>query len=115
MTNLTDLTTSQLRRVIAIKEQMEALQDQINSIVGDTEIPVPSAVKVRKKRRLSAAGPARIAAAARARWAEFRGESAPKSKPARKRREVSAAVRARLAASARARWRKAKAEGKNTL
>jgi hypothetical protein len=32
MTNLTEVTTSQLHRVIAIKEQIEALQDQINSL-----------------------------------------------------------------------------------
>jgi hypothetical protein len=32
MTNLANLTTSQLNQIIAIKEQIEALQGQIESI-----------------------------------------------------------------------------------
>jgi hypothetical protein len=73
MTNLTDLTTGQLRHIIAIKEQIEKLQGQIDSIAADGEIPSPSAVKVPKKRRMSAAARARIAAGARARWAKIKG------------------------------------------
>jgi hypothetical protein len=115
MTSLTELTTSQLHHIIAIREEIEALQGQINSLVGDTETPAPFAVKTRKRRRLSAAGRARIAAAAKARWAKYRGESATDSKPGRKRRKVSPEVRARLSAAARARWRKAKAAGKTRL
>jgi hypothetical protein len=34
MPNLTDLTTSQLHQIIAFKEQIEALQGQIDSIAG---------------------------------------------------------------------------------
>jgi len=34
MTNLHDLTTSQLNRIIAIKEQIETLQGEIESIAG---------------------------------------------------------------------------------
>jgi hypothetical protein len=115
MMNLTELTTSQLRRIVAIKEEIEALQSQIQSLASDTEIPAPRAGNGRRKRRMSAAGRARIAAAAKARWANYRGEPATALEPAWKRRKVSAEVRARMAASARARWRKAKAAGKNTL
>ena len=115
MMKLTELTTTQLQRIIAIKEEIEALQSQINSLADGAETPAPAAVKVRRKRRLSAAGRARIAAAAKARWANFRGEAAVDAKPARKRRKISAEVRARLAASARARWKKAKAAGKTRL
>src|SRR5208283_523359 len=115
MTKLAELTTTQLQRIIAIREEIEALQSQLNSLAGDSEIPAPKARKIRKKRRLSAAGRARIAAAAKARWATFRGEPEADSKPARKRRKVSAEVRAKLAASARARWKKAKASGKHSL
>ena len=32
MTNITNLTTTQLNQIIAIKEQIEALQSQIESI-----------------------------------------------------------------------------------
>jgi len=117
MTNLTDLTTGQLHRIIAIKEQIENLQAQIDSIAaggGDgAGISTPSARRVPKKRRMSAAGRARIAAGQKARWAKVKaakGGAAPK-----KRRKMSAAAKAKMAAAARARWAKAKAQGKNRL
>jgi hypothetical protein len=93
---------------------MERLQDRLESIMGSDDSPAPRAAAVpRKKRRMSAAGRARIAAAARARWAQFR--SGKTSKPVKKKRKVSAALKARLAAIARQRWKKAKAEGKSRL
>jgi hypothetical protein len=54
MTNLTDLTTAQHQRILAIKEQIEALQNQIDSIAdGGREGGMPSSVidKVSKKGR----------------------------------------------------------------
>jgi hypothetical protein len=121
MTKLKDLTTGQIQRIIAVKEQIEVLKGQIDSIAaggGDgTGISTPfSEAKPPKKRRMSRAGRAAIAAAARARWAKYRGNrSAKAEKPAKKRREVSAAVKAKLASIARARWAKAKKAGKTTL
>jgi hypothetical protein len=112
MTNLKDLTTNQLHQIIAIKEQIEKLQSQIDSIAGG-EIPVPFAMKAPKKRRMSAAGRARMAAAARARWARVKaakGGAAPK-----KRRKMSAAAKAKIAAAAKARWARVKAQGKTKL
>jgi hypothetical protein len=42
MTKLHDLTTSQLHRIIAIKEQVEALQSELATIAGDGgEFPPP--------------------------------------------------------------------------
>jgi hypothetical protein len=115
MINLNVLTTSQLTNIIAIREQIEKLQGQIDSIAAGGEVPTRSALELPKKRRMSAAGRARIAAGARARWARIKGTAATVSKPAKKRRKVSAAVKARLAAIARARWAKVKAAGKKTL
>jgi hypothetical protein len=110
MTNLTELTTSQLHRIIAIKEKIEKLQSQIDSLIDSSP-----AEEAPKKRRMSAAGRARIAAAARARWAKLRATKG-KTKAARKTdRRMSRAVRAKLAAIAKARWAKAKAAGKQTL
>lgn len=114
MTSLTELTTSQLHRIIAIKEKIEALQSEINSIVGNSS-PAPVHHAGGKKGGISAAGRARIGAAAKARWARIHAakgevESAPK-----KRRKFSAAVRAKIAAAAKARWAKAKAAGKSHL
>ena len=75
MTNLTDLTTSQLHQILSIKEQIEALQGQIDSIaVYGREAPTLSPVETPKKRRMSAAARARIAAGARARWAKVKAQ-----------------------------------------
>ena len=116
MTSLTELTTSQLHRIIAIKEKIEALQSEIESIAGKSS-PAPGRPPAGKKGGISAAGRARIAAAAKARWARIHAakgqkESAPAPK---KRRKFSAAVRAKIAAAAKARWAKAKAAGKSHL
>ena len=73
MINLQDLTTSQLNRIIAIKEQIETLQSEMESIANDgieTSAQTSVPVKEAGKRRMSAAGRARIAAAATARWAK---------------------------------------------
>jgi hypothetical protein len=118
MTDLANLTTSQLRNVIAIKEQIEALQGQIESIAGGGEggMPSPFAAEAPKKRRMSAAARSKIAAGARARWARIKGTVPAAPKPAKKKdRRSSPGVRAKLAAAARVRWKKARAAGKTTL
>ena len=107
MTNLQDLTASQLNRIIAIKERIETLEDEIESIAGDGgEIPVPFEGK---RRRMSAAARASIAAGARARWARVKGTGATASKPAKKgKRRLSAAGRAAIIAATKARWARVK-------
>src|SRR5271157_897145 len=110
MTNITNLTTSQLNQIIAIKEQIEALQSQIESIAaGDGgETPIPAAAKaaipVKRKYHMSAAHRRKlIKALARAR--KIRWAKAKAAKPAKKRdRRSSPEVKAKLAAAARARW-----------
>ncbi len=42
MTNLTTLTTTQLRTIVAIKEQIETLQTQLDSIAGGEEGETPT-------------------------------------------------------------------------
>jgi hypothetical protein len=108
MTVLNNLSVEQRRKAVAIKEQIEQLEAQLGSVLGDaSETLVPA----KKRHQMSAAGRARIAAVARARWAKIRGqEEIP-----RKKRKVSAAARLRLSAAAKARWKKAKAAGKTTL
>jgi hypothetical protein len=116
MTNLTELTTSQLHSIIAIKEQIEALQGQIDSIAsGGGEIPSPFAEDAPKngRRHRSAAVRARMAAAQRARWARVKGTGARASKRAKKgKRRLSAAGRAAIIAGTKARWAKVKAAKK---
>jgi hypothetical protein len=122
--NIKDLSTDQILQIIVIKKKIEKLhstvekrveklQAKIDSIAGDGEMPNPSTKK--KKRRMSRAGRAAIAAGARARWAKIKG-IVKASKPAKKKdRRSSPATRAKLAAAAKARWAKVKAEGKRAL
>jgi hypothetical protein len=105
---LSSLSVAQLRKAVAIKEQIESLEAQLALITEDSSTPL---ITGKKRRRMSAAGRARIAAAARARWAKIKSQT----KFPRKKRKVSAAARLRLSAAAKARWKKAKAAGKITL
>ncbi len=106
MINLKDLTTSQLNRIIAIKEQIETLQCQIDSIVvGGEEIPSVTAVKTRQTGLISYAGQGSVAAGARARWAKLKGAGTRALKLARMgKRRLSAAGRAAIIAGTKARW-----------
>ena len=109
MQSIQNLTAAQLRKAIAIKEQIAALEAELAGI-GESDAEFRAAPR---KRRMSHAGRAAIAAAAKARWAQYRGGKA-KDAPKR-RRKMSAAGRAKIAAAAKARWAKAKAAGKSRL
>jgi hypothetical protein len=106
-----NITPRQLRKAANIQEKIQSLQAQLGELLGS---PAEPATEAPKKRKMSAAGIARIVAGTKARWARVRAEKA--GKPVQKaKRKVSAAGRARLAASAKARWAKAKKAGKSTL
>ena len=111
MTTLQNLTVEQLRQLVAIKEQIETLQGEVESIAGGGGFAAPEIPKRRGRKKMSFAERGRIAAAAR--WAKARASSGEGA--TRKRRKVSVAGRARMAAAAKARWAKAKAKGKNRL
>ena len=68
------------------------------------------------RRKISAAGRARIAAAQRARWAEVRGIGKQKKNVVTmpKKKTMSAAARKKIAAAQRARWAKVKAAQKKS-
>jgi hypothetical protein len=127
-------TPQQLRKAADIQEKIEWLQEELGQLLGGpAETSTTEAPK--KIWKMSAAGRARIAAAARARWAKIKG-SAPKrkmsaqglaniragvakrmaaqgkavQKPKIKR---SAAWRAAVSAAAKARWAKAKKAGRS--
>jgi hypothetical protein len=112
------LSVAQLKRAAELKEQIDALNGELLQLLGG-EIPAPFVTAPRRGRPpgkrvgMSAAGRARIAAAARARWAKIKaaggaanlgGSGGPKKK-----RTMSAAARAKIAAAQRARWAKARA------
>ena len=108
MTNaISSLTTAQLRRAADLKEKIEALDQELASILGGS---ASVSVKTPKKKGgMSAAGRARIAAAQKARWAKVRA-SKPATKVTAKKNKMSAAGRAKIAAAQKARWAKVKAE-----
>jgi hypothetical protein len=112
METFTNLTPKQLRRAADVKEKIDALQETLSQLLG-APAPAKAATAEPKRKKISAAGIARIRAAQRARWAAIkkgaaRGKAAPK-------RKISAAGRAKLAALAKARWAKVKAAGKTSL
>ena len=113
--NSLDISTDQLRRALQIKEQIESLQGQLNSLLsggpGSSGTGIGYARRGRPpggRRTMSPAARARIAAAQRARWAKQKGTStngaAATSSTPRKRRKMSAAGRARIIAATKARW-----------
>jgi hypothetical protein len=94
---------SQKRR---IDSQIDELRQLLNG--GGTEIGAESGTPARK-RKISAAGRRRMAAAQKARWAKIRGETEPTSslaapKPARQKRKLSAAGRKAISEATKRRW-----------
>jgi hypothetical protein len=115
--DVTNLSPAQLRKAADLKERIDSLTSELASILGGASSLNPQPLPPKSGRpQMSAAGPARIAAAARARWAKIRaakdGTTAPKTAG---RRKMSAAARAKIAAAAKTRWAKAKAAGKSRL
>jgi hypothetical protein len=109
---LSDLSVADLRRVIALKEQIEALEGQLEAIaentaghVGTAEAPAPAKPA---KRRLSPSHRRKLikalARARKMRWAKATGTDA-----APKKRRMSAAGRAAISAAAKARWARVRA------
>ena len=74
--NLFELTTSQLKRAVAIKEQIERLNKELRSILGGSTNASNRSIK---KRTMSTAGRKRIAVAQKRRWANLRRAKAAKS------------------------------------
>jgi hypothetical protein len=99
---LKDYSSADLRRIIAIKEQIENLQTQLETFEGETGKDAVGDPMKRGRRRMSASARRKIGLVQKARWAKVKAlEVAP---AARKRRRMSAAGRARIAAAAKARW-----------
>lgn len=113
---ISSLSTAQLRRAADLQEKIEALNEELASILG-ISAPAPAKAPT-KKGGMSAAGRARIAAAQKARRAKAKAVK-PVVKPAvkapAKKRSMSAAARAKIAAAAKARWAKVKAAGKKSV
>jgi len=93
-------------------ERLDNAISVLQGLVGGNHLGRPArggrtARMGRPRRRMSAAGRRKIAAAQRARWAKLRARSLQRAK-----RTVSAEARNRMAAAQRARWAKLKASKK---
>ena len=118
--NIATLTPKELRRAADLKERIDDLQNELSKILGNDASAASPGTKAlkdgrRRGRRMSAAGRAAIAAAAKARWAKLRGTVSSEKPATRRKRKLSAAGRAALVAAAKARWVKARKQGKTTL
>ena len=107
--SLLKLTSAQLRQAADLKEQIEALQNELNALHG-TSAAATDAPLGRAKRAISAAGLAKIRAGQKKRWAKARklgGAGTVAAKPGRRGPgKMSAEGRARIAAAQKKRWAK---------
>jgi hypothetical protein len=113
MSSIANLSVQQLRQAAALKEKIQSLEKELNHLLGSTA-PVAASAAPRKKFKMSAAGRAKISAAAKLRWAKVKGtKPAAKAaaKPAAKkgRSKMSAATKAALSAKLKAIWAARKA------
>jgi hypothetical protein len=114
---LSNLTVQQLKRAIAIREQIETLEGQLSEILnqpaGATDTAAPEPRRRAGKRTMSDEVRARIAETQRARWARVRGArgTAP-AKPTKAKRVLSAEGRAAIIAATKARWARFRAAKK---
>ena len=112
MSNLLSLSSAQLKRAAAIKDQIEELNQELAGLLGSTAAATKPA-KGAKKGGMSAAGRARVAAAQRARWAKINAAKPAAKAPAKKKKfTMSAAAKAKISAAAKARWAKVRAAKK---
>lgn len=104
---------SQLDGVVRLlKAEHDRLSKQIQGISAAlSAFGAAYAKRTTARRKLSAAGRARIAEAQRQRWAKLKRDNGPTKgvEAAPKKRTMSAAARKRIAAAQRARWAKFKA------
>ena len=100
--NLLDLSPNQLKRAAAIKEQIDRLNAELRGIFGAQNNSHPAQGKTRT---MSAAAKRKIAAAQKARWANFRRGKSDKGSSARTTKNAkSPATRAKLSAKMKAYW-----------
>ncbi len=113
--SLSNITPAQLRDAADLKEKIEALEQALSRLLGtpattvsavDTAEESPAIPGKRPRKKISAAGLARMRAAQQARWARAR-DAAPAAAPAKRGpKKMSPAARASIAAAQRARWAK---------
>jgi hypothetical protein len=106
-----NITPQQLRKAADLQEKIQSLQAELGQLLGGSfKTPAIEAAEApKKKRKISAAGIARIVAATKARWARIHAASASAKPAPTSKKKISAAGIARIRAAQNARWAKIKA------
>ena len=100
-----DISVKDLQEAISIRQQIDNLQRRLSSLLRGAP-QRPAAAPTAPGRYFSPATRAKLAAAARARWARSRGTAvaAPAKAPAKRKGQLTAAGRRRLSQLMKARW-----------
>ena len=94
--------------ILGFEEQRRQIDSRIDALramlsAGPAATAATPPATKRKRRKMSAAGRARIAEAQRKRWAESKKQSEPEA-PAKRKRKLSPAGRAAIVAALKKRW-----------
>jgi len=109
-----------MSNLAGVVQQLRKERDQAARVLESLDAALAalsgSSYKRTGTRKLSAAGRARIAAAARARWAKVRANKGQKRNVVAmpKKKTMSAAARRKIAAAQRARWARVRAAQKSS-
>src|SRR6266403_1228985 len=103
------ISTHDLEQAVAIRRQIDSLEQRLASLIGNRNrgggvAPRATRVASRGGKRFSAATRAKLAAAARARWARLRAGKGAAASPKKKKGGLTAAGRRRLSQLMKARW-----------
>jgi hypothetical protein len=81
--NITNLSSSQLRKAADLKEKIAGLEKDLAALLGSSApASTPTTKPAKKKGGMSAAGKAKIVAAQKLRWAKVKAAKAQAAKPA---------------------------------
>ena len=105
LSNGMDISVKELQEAISIRQQIDNLQRRLSSLLrGAPQRPTTSpSAPTASGRFFSPATRAKLAAAAKARWARTRGTGAPAA-PAKKKGQLTPAGRRKLSQLMKARW-----------
>ena len=103
-----NLSSQQLRSAAVLKEKILSLEKKLGQLLGSLAKSVAQ-VAPKRKFKMSAAGRARISAAAKARWAKVKGRKLPVKSAPKTKRKMNPAAKAKLSAKMKAIWAKRKA------
>jgi hypothetical protein len=105
LSTVMDISVKELQEAISIRHQIDNLQRRLSSLLrGAPQRPTAPAAPTAAGRYFSPATRAKLAAAARARWARTRGTAGATAAPARRKGQLTPAGRRKLSQLMKARW-----------